>query len=80
EALYNDFKGEHGSLYLCHGQLGAGGYYALLFCTSGFELVSITTVLGWFSNYEGIWNLVDFVQESCPAGRDHKPTRSLVLL
>ncbi|KAK9364713.1 P-loop containing nucleoside triphosphate hydrolase protein [Lipomyces kononenkoae] len=91
EALYNEFKADHDHLYLYHGQLDADkkdlvfekwikGDYALLFCTSGFGVGMDYDRVSLVVHYEGIWNLVDFVQESGRAGRDNQSARSLVLL
>ncbi|KAK9364313.1 hypothetical protein V1509DRAFT_573037 [Lipomyces kononenkoae] len=57
-----------------------GGETPLLFCTSGFgvgiDYGSVTLVI----HYDGVWNLLDFVQESGRAGRNEAAARSLVLV
>ncbi|KAK9349563.1 P-loop containing nucleoside triphosphate hydrolase protein [Lipomyces doorenjongii] len=91
EDMYKYFKADMKRVSFYHGQLQAEikaetfekwikGEFALLFCTSGFgvgiDYGSVTLVI----HYDGIWNLLDFVQESGRAGRNNAPARSLVLL
>ncbi|KAK9233679.1 P-loop containing nucleoside triphosphate hydrolase protein, partial [Lipomyces kononenkoae] len=90
-ALHEEFSTRRQGIGFFHGDLASAvkeqvlnswmtGTYKLLFTTSGFgvgiDYDSVTLVI----HNEGIWSLVDFVQESGRAGRNNKPAKSIVLL
>ncbi|KAK9481753.1 P-loop containing nucleoside triphosphate hydrolase protein [Lipomyces starkeyi] len=89
--LYEEFSDLYENIGFFHGELTVDGKadvlskwitgtYRILFTTSGFgvgvDCDSVTLVI----HYEGIWSLLDFVQESGRAGRNNKPAKSVVLL
>ncbi|KAK9481444.1 P-loop containing nucleoside triphosphate hydrolase protein, partial [Lipomyces starkeyi] len=91
EELYSSFNGSNCLIYFYHGKLQENekqdilrkwlnGEYMLLFCTSAFGVGIDYAEVSLVVHYDGIWSLMDFVQESGRAGRNRKPAQSLVLL
>ncbi|KAK9233802.1 P-loop containing nucleoside triphosphate hydrolase protein [Lipomyces kononenkoae] len=91
ENLFGRFALDIDGLYFYHGKLNADekaailtkwltGRYKLLFCTSGFGVGIDYGDVRLVIHYDGIWNLLNFVQESGRAGRNQKAARSVVLL
>ncbi|KAK9364317.1 P-loop containing nucleoside triphosphate hydrolase protein, partial [Lipomyces kononenkoae] len=91
ERLFRCFTPDIDGLYFYHGKLDVDqkaailtkwltGGYKLLFCTSAFGVGIDYGDVRLVIHYDGIWNLLNFVQESGRAGRNNKAARSLVLL
>ncbi|KAK9367147.1 hypothetical protein V1509DRAFT_567539 [Lipomyces kononenkoae] len=76
EELYQEFSDEMDNVEYYHGQRSAAekakvferwiaGETPLLFCTSGFGVgIDYGSVTLLVIHYDGLWNLLDFVQES----------------
>ncbi|KAK9241523.1 P-loop containing nucleoside triphosphate hydrolase protein, partial [Lipomyces tetrasporus] len=91
EELYDGIKSKFDTTYYYHGQLDESvkkivldkwiaGEYKLVFCTSGFGVGIDYGSVALVIHYGGMWQLVDFVQESGRAGRDGNQAQSSVLL
>ncbi|KAK9341819.1 P-loop containing nucleoside triphosphate hydrolase protein [Lipomyces starkeyi] len=91
KSLYDEFSVEYEKIGFFHGDLTIDakadvlhkwitGTYRLVFTTSGFGVGIHYDSVPLVIHYEGIWSLVDFVQESGRAGRNNKPAKSIVLL
>ncbi|KAK9349562.1 P-loop containing nucleoside triphosphate hydrolase protein, partial [Lipomyces doorenjongii] len=91
ESLYDEFSAVYENICFFHGDLTVDvkadilnkwmtGTYRLVFTTSGFGVGIHYDNVPIVIHYEGIWSLVDFVQESGRAGRNNKPAKSIVLL
>ncbi|KAK9490470.1 P-loop containing nucleoside triphosphate hydrolase protein [Lipomyces doorenjongii] len=91
KSLYDEFSVMYENICFFHGDLTVDvkadilnkwmtGTYRLVFTTSGFGVGIHYDNVPMVIHYEGIWSLVDFVQESGRAGRNNKPAKSIVLL